>query len=183
MDLVRKTKVSHGKPAERLHTRLGMLFDISSVTRAPEPPEDAAFLVDQRSARNLSIGPIDTTTTRRWRRRESRQARETCARATSQAATTTSQPSSAVCGPRAAAQTAARAMSAVPTDMVEGDESDAGHSSVTDGTSAGIASAEASACCADAADDPDYVPPRPQGNRKTDLRPWNVIVCHLLLFL
>ena len=56
------------QPAERVQERLETLLDISSVARVPEHPEDVAFLVDQRSAHRMSIGPRDEATTQRWQR-------------------------------------------------------------------------------------------------------------------
>lgn len=189
---VRKTNVSRGgQPAERLQERLETLFDISSVVRAPEHPEDVAFLVDQRSARRMSIGPRDEATTQRWQRREARRARELASRLTPQDPKRDTQPSPAVCGPRAAAQAAAEGIRTAAVNAESDDEfkfkdnyrgavstaddSIAACSVISDSSVVIAAGTEASACPVAASvaitSDPDYVPPRPRATRKMDLRP------------
>ena len=81
MDSVRKTNVSRNRQrVKRLQERLETLFDIASVARAPEHPEDVAYLADQRSDRRMFVGPTDEATTELWQRREARRARRSSTR-------------------------------------------------------------------------------------------------------
>ena len=123
MDFVRKGGGSHTwkeTAGGQLRTKLDSLCDIASAVKQPEHPEDVSFLEDQRSARRMTIGPIDPATTERWRRRMARQARraaiEPARRANSARSSAPPNSSPAVLGPRSAARAAARGIRSVTLD-------------------------------------------------------------------